>query len=180
MRHKPCAGFPDAPCLPPCALSNLSRGLTAQRIFPQDLWLKIIVWSHSMKCWAPVEDSFSAGTNRYSVLCRDNFSSVVRFCGHSRPQLWKTADTGSVLLNISVSLILLPSRYGTKHHSLYGDWSRFLSGVNAPRHCVFDPSSELRNTQACLGLSDWDGGCCCTYRRRDQPDNWGWMADTEM
>ena len=85
MRHEPGAGFPGAPCFPACALSNLSAGLTAQRVFLQDLQLKIMLWSRSMERWAPVEDFSSACTNQYGVLYEDAFSSLVCFCGHNRP-----------------------------------------------------------------------------------------------
>lgn len=170
MRHKRRGGFQGAPCFPACALSNLSTSLTAQRVFLQDLRLKITLWSHSMKRWAPVEDFSSAGTNQYGVLYRDTFPSSLCFCGHNHPRLWNAADTGSILLNIWVSLILLPSRYSTKHNSLSRETEAdfYLVWMHQGA-CSFGPGSELRNTWACLGLSD---RCCW----RDQPGNWGWIT----
>lgn len=68
------------------------------------------------------------------------FSSVLLW--HSRPQLWNTADTGSILSNILVSLILLPSRYSTKQNSLFPDTEAdfYLVSMHQGAH-GFDPGS---------------------------------------
>lgn len=49
-RQKPCAGLQDAHCSTAYASSKLSAGLAAQRVFLQDLKLKITLWSPSIKC----------------------------------------------------------------------------------------------------------------------------------
>lgn len=161
MRPQPWAGFADTLHFPDCAFSNLSAGLMAQRAFQQDLWLKISLWSPVWSTEHPLKMSSLHTPTKPACAARGHFLFTVHFCGHSRPQLWNTADSERILLNILVSLTLLPSRYSTKHSSLSRDWGRFLSGVHAPRSCVFDAGSKLRNTWACMGLSDWDGQCCC-------------------